>query len=133
MYKMTVIGNLTKDPVIAAREFPDKETAEIVKTNVCNFTVGANEGRGAYKHTMYFRMNAWHGLADVCGKYLKKGSKVYIEGVPSINNFVDANNNLRSSIEVRVDRLEMLQSGKRIVATEDSIEEDTEEDEEMPY
>ena len=139
MYKCELIGNLSTNPVLSKRSWEnervDKETGEIVKgksdANVCNFTVAANEGYGSYRKTMFFKANAWRGLADVCNDNLTKGRQVYIEGVPSLNNYVDKNNNLRSSIEIRVDKIEFLQDGKRITATEEEIHE--EESEEALY
>lgn len=134
MFKLTLIGNLTADPVLYPREWVDKKTGEVIHNNVCNFSVGANEGHGDAKQTQYFRINAWRGLADICAKYLKKGRQVYIEGVPSVNTYKDKNNNIRSVFEVRVDRLDILQDGKRITATEDTvIEEVNEIIEEMDY
>lgn len=134
MFKLTLIGNLTADPVLYPREWVDKKTGEVIHNNVCNFSVGANEGHGDAKKTQYFRMNAWRGLADICAKYLKKGRQVYIEGVPSVNTYKDKNNDIRSAFEVRVDRLDILQDGKRITATEDTvIEEVNEMIEEMVY
>ena len=134
MFRVTIIGNLTADPVINSREWTDKKTGEILRNNVCNFSVGANEGHGDTKKTQYFRMNAWRGLADICSKYLKKGRQVYIEGVPSVNVYKDKNGDTRSGFEVRVDRLEILQDGKRITATENDVNVEQEEEfYEMPY
>lgn len=134
MYKLTIIGNVVADPEIKAREWVDKKTGEVIKNNVCNFSVGANEGHGDFKKTQYFRMNAWRGLADICGKYLSKGRQVYIEGVPSINSYVDKNKDHRSAFEVRVDRIDILQDGKRITATEDAVSEEMDNAvEDMPY
>lgn len=133
MFKVTVIGNLTADPIVNAREWADKKTGEIIRNNVCNFSVGANQGHGDAKQTQYFRMNAWRGMADLCGKYLKKGRQVYIEGVPSINNFIDKNKNMRSSFEVRVETIEFLQDGKRVTATEDTVNEAEDFVDETPY
>lgn len=139
MYKITLIGNLTTDTVLNKRSWEneriDKETGEVFRTkqdaNVCNFSVAANEGHGAYKTTQYFRINAWRGLADISSKFLAKGRQVYIEGVPTINKYVDKNNNMRADMEIRADRIELLQDGKRIIATEDNVIEDFSE--ETPY
>lgn len=137
MYKLTIIGNLSTDVTLNKRNWEneriDKTTGEVIhgqaEANVANFTVAANEGRGAYRQTQFFRIAAWRGLAEICAKYLSKGRQVYIEGVPSLNNYVDKNNNLRSVIELRADRIELLQDGKKVIATEDVVEEINEEEE----
>ena len=100
----------------------DMQTGEITKkTNkatVCNFSVGANEGYGEHRTQQFFRINAWHGLGEICQNYLKKGRQVYIEGVPSVKTYVGSDNKVHASIEVRADRVELMQDGKRITATE---------------
>ena len=138
MYGIKIIGNLSTEPssrkATWTSEKVDVSTGEILKTSneatVCNFSVGANEGYGLQKTTQFFRINAWRGLGEICQKYLSKGRQVYIERVPSINTFVDKDNNVRSTIEVRADRIELLQDGKRIAATET---ETFEEEVDVPY
>ena len=135
MYGIKIIGNLSTEPtsrkVTWTSEKVDLSTGEILKVSneaiVCNFSVGANEGHGATKSTMYFRINAWRGLADICQKYLNKGRQVYIEGVPSVNTYIDRKDNqVKASVEVRAERIELLQDGKRLTATENetTFEED---------
>lgn len=130
MYKTIIIGNLTADPVTCIREWTDRETGEIIKASVCNFSVGANEGYGNNRKTQYFKTTAWRGLADICQNKLTKGAKVYIEGLPSVNIYTNKAKEVHANLEIRVDRLEILQGGKRIIATEDNVEE---LDDEMPY
>lgn len=132
MYKITCIGNVTADPVLNAREWTNKSTGEILRANVCNFSIGANEGYGERKTQMFFRLNAWRGLADLCKKYLSKGRQVYVEGVPSLKSYQDKTNTIRSAIEIRVERIEFLQDGKRIMATEETVTEEP-DFEDTPY
>ena len=117
MIKVILCGNLTADPVLSEREYTDKETAEIIKTYVCNFTVACDEGYGDKKITQFFRVNAWRGLGETCAKYLKKGRQVLIEGVVSLNNYVDRNNNLRTVMEVRANEIQFLNDGNKGVET----------------
>ena len=133
MYKVEIIGNLTADPVLYEREYTDKETGEIIKSKVCNFSVGANSGHGAYKRTQYFKLNAWRELGENCAKYLSKGRQVYIEGTPYVNTYTDKNNTTHSSLDVLVEKIEFLQDGKRITATEKDVTEETNDFEETPY
>jgi len=141
MYGIKIIGNLSTEPtsrkVTWTSEKVDLSTGEILKVPneamVCNFSVGANEGHGATKSTMYFRINAWRGLADICQKYLSKGRQVYIEGVPFVTTYVDRKDNqVKASVEVRAERVELLQDNKRITATENDVAID-EETFETPY
>lgn len=108
MYNVTMIGNLTDDPVVADREWTVGETGEIVKAKVANFTVGANNGYGKNRTTAYFRVHAWRGLAETCGKCLKKGSQVYVEGPVELNTYIGTDKQPHTSMEVRVDKIVFL-------------------------
>ena len=74
--KAMIIGNVTRDP--ESRSTPDG-------TPVTSFSVATNM-RWTYKagqrqdRAEYHNIVAWRKLADICTQYLKKGSKVYIEG-----------------------------------------------------
>jgi len=114
MIQTLIIGNLTADPVLNDREYVDKNTGEVIKTKVCNFTVAADEGYGQRKKTEFFRVNAWRGLGETCAQYLKKGRGVYVSGPISQNNYVDKNNNLRAVMEIRADVVQFLADGKNV-------------------
>lgn len=74
--KVMIIGRLTRDPEI--RNIPSGDT-------VANFGVATNrvwtnaEGQ-KQEFVEYHNVVAWRKLADICGQYLKKGDRVYIEG-----------------------------------------------------
>ena len=108
MQKVILCGNLTADPILNEREYTNKETGEVLKTKVCNFTVAADEGYGERKQTQFFRINAWRGLGENCAKYLKKGYGVLVTGPVTLNNYVDKSNNLRATMEVRADEIQFL-------------------------
>jgi single-strand DNA-binding protein len=63
----TFIGRLGEDP--EARYLEDG-------TSVCNFSIAVQKGKVA----MWVRCVAWKKLGDICGEYLKKGTKVYVCG-----------------------------------------------------
>lgn len=74
--KVMLIGHLTRDPEI--RNIPSGET-------VANFGLATNrvwnDREGQRQQAVeYHNIVAWRKLADICGQYLKKGNKVYIEG-----------------------------------------------------
>lgn len=74
--KAMIIGNVTRDPEM--RSTPSGQS-------VCSFGVATNR---VWKNQAGERQNkpefhnivAWAKLAETCSTYLKKGSKVYIEG-----------------------------------------------------
>lgn len=105
--KVILIGNLVRDP----------ETTQISEnTDVAKFTIAVNE---SYKkqdgtlveNTTYIDCEAWSGLAKVVSNYLKKGSKVYIEGNLKADTWTDADTGKnRTKHKIRVQDLVMLDS-----------------------
>ncbi len=71
MNKIFLIGNLTKDPELT-------ETSN--GTSVCRFAIAVNRPYGANGEVDYFNITVWRAVAENCGKFLKKGSKVAISG-----------------------------------------------------
>ncbi|HEY0601487.1 MAG TPA: single-stranded DNA-binding protein [Herpetosiphonaceae bacterium] len=74
--KVQLTGRLGKDPEV--RVTPQGNT-------VTQFTVASNrswktaDGQGR-DDTEWFSIVAWNKLGEICGEYLRKGSRVYIEG-----------------------------------------------------
>jgi len=74
--KVILIGNLGKDPEI-------KYTS--TGTQVAKFSIATNEGykdkSGQWQErTEWHNIVAWQRLAEIVGEYVKKGSKIYVEG-----------------------------------------------------
>ncbi|MCD4693993.1 single-stranded DNA-binding protein [bacterium] len=74
--KAMIIGNLTRDPEV--RNIPSGAT-------VTQFSVATNlvwnDNQGQRQEKVEFHnVVAWRKLGEICGQYLKKGTKVYIEG-----------------------------------------------------
>ena len=74
--KVILVGNLGKDPEV-------KYTS--TGTPVAKFSLATNEGykdkNGQWQdRTEWHNIVAWQRLAEIVGEYVKKGSKVYIEG-----------------------------------------------------
>ncbi len=74
--KVILIGNVGKDPEI---RHLDSGVA------VANFTLATSESYNAKNgervtNTEWHNIVMWRGLADVVEKYVKKGSKLFIEG-----------------------------------------------------
>ncbi|HLE15872.1 MAG TPA: single-stranded DNA-binding protein [Anaerolineales bacterium] len=75
-HTIIIVGNLGKDPEM--RYTPSGQA-------VTNFNVATNRQYTAsdgspVKETIWFRVSTWGKTAETCNQYLKKGSKVLIEG-----------------------------------------------------
>jgi len=73
--KVMLIGRLGKDP----------EVKNIKGLDICNFSLATskswnNEAGEKQEDTQWHQVVAFKKLAEICGKYLKKGKQVYIEG-----------------------------------------------------
>jgi single-strand DNA-binding protein len=99
MNKLTIIGNLTKDPEL-------RTTPQGI--NVCDFTVAVNHRKG--EGSDFFRVTVWRGLAENCAKYLAKGRKVCVVGPVSARSYQTQNGETRVSLEVTADEVEFLSS-----------------------
>ena len=106
MNKLTIIGNLTRDPEL-------RTTASGV--NVCSFTVAVNrrnrrDDQNGQPEADFFRVTAWRQLADICSKYLAKGRKVAVVGSVSVHTYTGNDGTTRASLEVNADDVEFLSS-----------------------
>jgi len=103
--KIMLIGNLGKDP-----EFSVTSGG----TAVAKFSLAVNRNSkdrvtGERKtETEWFNIVVWNQLAEVCEKYLHKGSKVYIEGRLTQRKWTDNQGVQRISVEVITNDMEML-------------------------
>ncbi len=103
--KVLLIGNLGKDPELSY-------TASGIA--VAKFSIATNErwkdAEGNFQErTEWHNIIAWRKLAEICGQYLKKGSKVYVEGKLQTRSWDDKNSGQkRYATEVVADDLIML-------------------------
>lgn len=101
MNKLTIIGNLTKDPEL-------RTTAQGV--NVCDFTVAVNRRHqtNGQPEADFFRVTAWRVLAENCAKHLSKGRKVCVVGSVSARAYQTQSGETRVSLEVTAEDVEFL-------------------------
>lgn len=103
--KVMLIGNLTRDPEI--RTTPTGQ-------NVASFSVATSrkwtdKKDGQQKEqTEFHNLVAWRKLADIIGQYVKKGSKVYVEGYLQTRSWEDQQGVKKYRTEIVVDNLIML-------------------------
>lgn len=107
--KAILIGNLGKDP--ETRYLPNGDA-------VCNFSIATSE-QWTDKHsgekketTEWHNVVAFRKLAEICAKYLAKGSSVYVEGRIKTEKWQDKEGNDRYTTKIYADNMRML-GGKR--------------------
>lgn len=103
--KVILIGNLTRDPEL--RQTPNNQI-------VCTFGIATNRewiAKDSQKHSSaeFHELVAWARLADVCGRYLKKGKLVYIEGYLKTRSWDTPEGIRRHKTEVIIQDMIMLE------------------------
>jgi single-strand DNA-binding protein len=74
--KAMIIGNLTRDPEV--KTIPNGTT--VASFSIATNYVWTDQAGQKQEKVEYHNIVAWRRLAEICGQYLKKGSKIYIEG-----------------------------------------------------
>lgn len=105
--KVILVGTLGANP--ESRTFPNGGS-------VCQFSIATSEKWQNKQSGEWIEQTEWHRivannrLGEIAQQYLKKGSKVYIEGSLRTRKWNDQNGQERYSTEVRADQLQMLDS-----------------------
>ena len=102
MNRLTIIGNLTKDPEV--------RTTTSGKT-VCGFTVAVNRRQkkeDGKSEADFFNVSAWNELGEICSKYLAKGRKVAVVGSVSVHAYKGNDGNSYGSLDVMATEVEFL-------------------------
>lgn len=102
MNKLTIIGNLTRDPELRTTQSG---------INVCTFTVAVNRRKrdeNGQDEADFFRVTAWRELGELCAKWLIKGRKVCVVGPVSISTYTGQDGKTYSNLEVLAQDVEFL-------------------------
>lgn len=103
--KVILIGNLGADPELKYMPSGDAVTTLSIATSESwkDRQTGEQQER-----TEWHRVSLFGRLAEIAGEYLRKGSKVYIEGSLRTRKWQDANGQDRYTTEIRGNELQML-------------------------
>ena len=102
MNRVEFIGNLSRAPDV-------KQTTS--GKNVCTFTLAVNR---RYKDAQgnatadFFSVQAWEKLAELCARYLDKGSKVFISGELRNRSYEAKDGSKRTVTEIIASEVEFL-------------------------
>jgi len=106
MNRLTIIGNLTRDP---------EQRTTTTGSTVCTFTVAVNrrarrDAQNSQPEADFFRVSAWNQLGETCARYLTKGRKVAVVGPVSVHTYQGNDGQTRASLEVMANDVEFLSS-----------------------
>ncbi len=105
--KVILIGNLGRDPEV--RYSPNGGAIANITLATSESWKDKNTGEQVEK-TEWHRVVFFRRLAEIVGEYLKKGSKVYIEGKLQTRKWQDKDGNDRYTTEVVANEMQMLDS-----------------------
>lgn len=119
--KVLLIGNLTKDPEL---RYTPQGTA-VVNLRLAVNRKFRDKTQELKEEVCFVTAVAWDKQAETCNQYLHKGSPVLIEGRLQSRSWEDNSGQKRSTIEVRVERVQFL--GPAPVKTAQPLQEATQE------
>ena len=105
--KVILIGNLGKDPEV--RYSPNGGAIANITVATSESWKDKNTGEQVDK-TEWHRVVFFRRLAEIAGEYLKKGSKVFIEGKLQTRKWQDKDGQDRYTTEVVANEMQMLDS-----------------------
>lgn len=125
--KVTLIGNMVRDP--ESKSF--KGGQQLTKFSVATNYAWQDAKTKAKKESVdYHDVVAWGKLGDIIQQYVKKGSKLYIEGRLRTRQFVGKDGQKRSRPEIIAENMIMLGHKTSKTVNQKLVKEDVEVDEE---
>ena len=103
--KVIIIGNLGADP--ESRQF--QNGGSVTSISVATSEQWTDKQSGEKREaTEWHRISLFNRLGEIAAQYLRKGSKVYIEGSLRTRKYTDPNGQDRYITEIRAEQMQML-------------------------
>ena len=104
--KVILIGNLGSDPEVKYTP----AGVPVVNFNMATTETWTDKSGERQERTEWHRLVLWRKLAEIAGQYLRKGSKLYVEGKLQTRSWDDQGGQKRYTTEVVVNDMQMLDS-----------------------
>ncbi len=106
--KVILIGRLGKDP----------ESREIQSGAVCNFSIATSESYNdrdgkKIERTEWHSVSVFGKLAEICAKFLTKGSQIFVEGKLQTNSWESKDGEKKFQTVVIASNVRFLDSNKK--------------------
>jgi len=103
--KVLLIGNITRDPELRSTSSGQSVSSFGLATN----RVWKDPSSGEKKEAVEFHnIVMWGRLAEISGQYLRKGSKIFLEGRIQTRSWQDQSGNKRYTTEIVAENMQML-------------------------
>ncbi len=117
--KVILIGNLGADPEI--RYMPSG--GAVANLNMATSESWKDKTTGQIQdRTEWHRVVMFNRLAEICGEYLKKGSKLYIEGSLRTRKWQDKEGQDKYTTEIVATEMQMLDSKSGAIVSGSNLE-----------
>ena len=108
--KVMLIGNVGRDPNV---RYLEGNNAGNQGRKVATFTLATSEryrdrNGETRENTEWHNIVAWGQPADVCERFVRKGTQLYIEGKLRTRKYTDAQGAEKYTTEINVDTLQLL-------------------------
>ena len=130
MNKVFLVGNLTRDHELATTNSG---------VSVCRFSIAVQRrfsNAEGEREADFFNIITWRGQADICAKYLKKGSKCGIIGSLQNRSYEAQDGTKRYVTEITADEVEFLSSragGEEVTKKEEVTKLEPIDDDSLPF
>ncbi len=112
--KVQLIGNLTRDPEL--RYTPTG--AAVCTIGLATNRTWTTESGEKKEETEFHRVVAWNKLAELCSQLLTKGRKIYVEGRLRTNSWTAQDGTQRTTTEVVIEDMIILDSRRPVTNVE---------------
>lgn len=102
--KAILIGSLGADPEVRYTQ----AGKQVASFNIATTERWKGQDGQMQESTEWHKITAWDRLAEICGQYLTKGSRVYIEGKIQTRKWQDQDGKDRYTTEIVAREMKML-------------------------
>jgi single-strand DNA-binding protein len=102
--KVILVGRVGKDPDVRHLD----NNASVARFSIATNESYKNKNGEKITNTEWHNIVAWRSQAEFAGKYIKKGTLLYIEGKIRTRSWDDKDGNKRYSTEIDVDSFQLL-------------------------
>ena len=120
--KVTLIGNVGQDPEV--RVF---EKGSVARFSLATTSTWKDKNGDRQKETEWHSCEVWGNLVKVVESYVKKGSRLYVEGSIKTDTYKDTEGNERKATKIKVLNMTMMGDGGNASTpkTNDPVKTDT--------
>lgn len=116
--KAMVIGNVVRDPEMRTTADGQNVTSFSIATNL----VWKDQSGNKKEKVEFHNIVAWRRLAEITAQYLKKGSKVYLEGRLQTRSWDDPNGIKRYRTEIIAENMIMLDRASDVPVSQEGAQ-----------